>query len=59
MIGALLLAWILSLFGFDDLFTKGFNELTGKNITTAGYYIVFFLIGLMFDLLKAIREGIS
>jgi len=55
MLEALLVAWILSWFGFDDLFTKGFNELTGKNITTAGYYIVFCLVGLTFDLLKAFK----
>lgn len=49
-VGALILACILSLFGFDTIFVAGVNELFGINISIAGYYVIFFLVGLLFDL---------
>lgn len=49
-VGALILAWILSLFEFDAVFVTGISELFGINISIAGYYVIFFLVGLCFDL---------
>lgn len=49
-VGLLILAWFLSLFGFDHVFIQGANELFGVRITIAGYYLIFFLVGLLFDL---------
>ena len=57
MIGGLIIGWILSLFGFDDLFIKGFGEMFGRDITIAGYYVCFFLIGAICDMLESITGG--
>lgn len=53
MLETLFGAWILSWFGFDNLFVKGFNELFNRNITTAGYYIFFVIAGIGYEVLKA------
>lgn len=52
MLETLLGAWILSWFGFDNLFVKGFNELFNRSITNAGYYIFFVLIGVCYEIVK-------
>jgi hypothetical protein len=55
-IGFLIIAWILSLFGFDDYFVQGFNELFGKTISVSGYYMIFFLVGAAADLIHLFKS---
>ncbi|MCI1615632.1 MULTISPECIES: hypothetical protein [Heyndrickxia] len=50
IIGFLILGWILSWFDFQELFIQAFNELFNKDISTASYYLVFFSIGLIGDI---------
>lgn len=57
MIEALIGAWILTLFGFDDLFIKGVHEWTGKDITVAGYYVFFAAIALVYEFFKQTTRG--
>lgn len=52
----LIIAWFLTWFDFDELFIKGFNELTNRSITIAGYYIIFFVIGLLVDIFNEIKS---
>lgn len=47
LIVGLVVAWFVSLFGADKLIIRGVLELTGKQITTAGYYTIFALLGLL------------
>jgi hypothetical protein len=39
------IAWILSLFKFDQLFIQAFKELFSRDVTKATYYFVFLCIG--------------
>ncbi|MCR4362003.1 hypothetical protein NUG13_11760 [Bacillus subtilis] len=55
MVFALLGGWILSLFGFDTVVIDGAKELFHISITTAGYYLIFAILGLIFAFLGAIR----
>jgi hypothetical protein len=52
----LLVAWILTWFGFDDLFIKGFHELFNKEISVATYYMIFLGIGLVIDFLMIFKN---
>lgn len=52
LIFGLIVGWILSLFGGDLLLIQGFFELTGKQISSAGYYTIFALLGLIGGLIK-------
>jgi len=47
IIGALIIAWFLSIFGFDTLIIEGTKELFNMDITTTGYYFIFALIGIL------------
>lgn len=51
----LLVAWILSLFGFDEIFCQGIKEIFNMQLTISGYYVVFFLAGLGMDILEFIK----
>jgi hypothetical protein len=55
IIEGLLAAWILNLFGFGELFIKGMNEWSDLDITTAGYYVFFALVGLLFEGIGQVR----
>lgn len=57
MINGLLAAFILNLFGFGRIMTKGVFELTGVSITIAGYYVIFFIIGIIYDLFHYRKDG--
>ena len=46
IVGALLLAWFLSIFGFDQLIIEGTKELFNLNITITGYYFIFAVVGI-------------
>ena len=56
LLSALFIAWILSLFGFDDLFIRAIFEMFGKHITDATYYISFGVIGATLGLLERILD---
>ncbi len=48
----ILVAWILSFFGIDSMIIQGLNELFKIEITSAGYYTLFALIGLVGGAIK-------
>lgn len=52
LVFGLIVAWIVSFFGGDKILIQGILELTGKNITMAGYYTIFLLLGLIGGALK-------
>lgn len=52
---SLLGAWILSWFGFDNLFIHGVNELFGLDLSTAGYYFIFALFGMLKNVLYILK----
>jgi hypothetical protein len=56
MLGGLLVGlvvgWVVSLFGGDQLIIQGIREITGNSITSAGYYTIFAIIGLLGGVLK-------
>lgn len=50
---ALILAAILAVFGFDDIFVTALNELFGlSGLTSASYYFIFFAAGLILDIIS-------
>lgn len=49
MISYLILAWILTLFNFDEIFINAMKELFDADITIATYYFVFAILGLIFN----------
>jgi hypothetical protein len=42
----------VSLFGGDVLIMNGIQELTGNSISSAGYYTIFAIIGLLGGVMK-------
>lgn len=52
LISGLIVAWLVSIFGGDLLIIQGVFELTGKQISIAGYYTIFALVGLIGGLIK-------
>ncbi|HHU62956.1 MAG TPA: hypothetical protein GXZ32_01890 [Clostridiales bacterium] len=55
IIGGLIIAWILSWLGIDSIIIRGINELFGMEISKAGYYVIFAIIGLITRLLTRRR----
>lgn len=55
IIGGLIIAWILSWFGIDNIIIRGVNELFDIEISTAGYYVLFAIVGLITRLLTRRR----
>jgi len=55
VIGALILAWFLTLFGIDTFFVKSYEEITGNKITKATYYMFFFSIAIIAKLLFHVK----
>lgn len=51
-IGALFIAWILALFGFDAMVIEAVQEWTGREISVGTYYVTFFVLGLIAGLLR-------
>ncbi|MGG5460796.1 hypothetical protein [Clostridium sp. B9] len=41
------IAWFLSVFDFDEVFIKGFNEIFDKKITKDTYYLIFAFLGVL------------
>ena len=58
-IESLILAWFLNLFGFGNIFVNGSRELLGLNITINGYYFIFFLAGLLIDIIIFVQDYIN
>lgn len=56
LISGLIVAWLVSIFGGDLLIIQGVFELTGKQISIAGYYTIFALVGLIMDLLRIVPK---
>lgn len=56
ILGGLLLAWVLWLLGFAGVIVDGIHELFGLNISMAGYYVLFGLIGLITNLIAMITS---
>ena len=54
MINGLLLAWILSLFNFDNIFVEAVQTFVHFKVITAHYYLLFALLGLISRLLEII-----
>ncbi|NLB89050.1 MAG: hypothetical protein GX790_07480 [Syntrophomonadaceae bacterium] len=52
LIFGLIIGWFVSLFGGDTLIIQGVFELTGKEISSAGYYTIFALLGLIGGAIK-------
>ncbi|QFT87613.1 hypothetical protein FIU87_03025 [Bacillus sp. THAF10] len=51
----LIIAWVLSWFGFNRLFVKAIQELFNKEVSSASYYFIFFCIGVIGDLILFFR----
>ena len=47
MIIALILAWILTLFKLDKLFVSAINQIFNTDYTTAIYWLLFLVIGIL------------
>jgi len=47
IVGALILAWFLSLFGLDQNFIKGLEENGYQNRTKATYYLFFLVLAIV------------
>lgn len=52
MIGTMILAWILTWFKLDDILVIAINQILNTNYTTAIYWLLFFVIGLIVMLVK-------
>jgi hypothetical protein len=52
LIFGLIVGWFLSLFGIDHLIIKGVFELSGKEISSAGYYTILALLGLIGGMIR-------
>lgn len=52
LVFGLIVGWFVSLFGGDALIIQGVLELTGKEISSAGYYTIFALLGLLGGAIK-------
>jgi hypothetical protein len=56
MLAGLFVAWLLNQFEFGNLFTQGIKELFNIDITIAGYYIIFFIGGLVVEIIEGIHK---
>ncbi|NLW24423.1 MAG: hypothetical protein GXY91_04165 [Clostridia bacterium] len=52
LVFGLIVGWFISLFGANTLIIQGIFELTGKEISIAGYYTIFAFLGLVSGLLN-------
>lgn len=53
VVGGLLCAWILQIFGFGNMITSSINQLTGTNVNITVYYTIFAIIGLLLSFIGA------
>ncbi len=52
IIDSMILAWILSLFNLDNILIDAINQILNANYTTAVYWLLFFVVGLIATLIK-------
>lgn len=52
MLAALILAWILTWFDLDTILINAINQIFNTDFTTAVYWLLFFIIGLIVKLKK-------
>ncbi|NMA01178.1 MAG: hypothetical protein GX923_01265 [Clostridia bacterium] len=52
LVFGLIVGWVVSLFGGNTLIIQGIFELTGKEISNAGYYTIFAFLGLISSAIK-------
>jgi hypothetical protein len=57
IVSLLILAWVLTLFGFDNIVINGIYELFGIKISKSGYYIVFLIFSILLDILRYVPRG--
>ncbi|REB05157.1 hypothetical protein DVB69_15440 [Sporosarcina sp. BI001-red] len=55
----LIIAWILTLFNFEQLVIQAFKELFGKDITKATYYFLFLVIGIFGEIVLLLQGTYS
>lgn len=55
----LIIAWFLTLFGFEKLIIQAFKELFNKDITIASYYFLFLIIGVFGELVLLLQGTYS
>ena len=56
VIFCLLFAYVAALFGLNEVFIKGMHELFNKEVTDVSYYFVFFVLGLIFEIIAAAKN---
>lgn len=47
MITTMIIGWILTWFNLDNIFIKAINQIFNTNYTTAVYWLLFFIIGII------------
>jgi len=52
IIYGLVVAFILTLFGFDNIFIKGVSGFSKMEITTSHYYLAFAILGILGEFFK-------
>ena len=57
LLGALILAWFLNLFNFDNITKEALLELFNISISTSTYYFIFAIIGLVGGALKDSKDN--
>ncbi|WOV83684.1 hypothetical protein PGH26_12455 [Sporosarcina jeotgali] len=55
----LIIAWLLTLFSFEQLVIQAFKELFGKEITKATYYFLFLAIGIFGEIVLLLQGTYS
>ena len=56
MLEIMLLAWVLTWFKLDQLFVEGINQIFNTNFTTAIYWLLFLIIGVIHVLIELKRR---
>ena len=54
LVGGLIVAWILTLFGFDEIFINGIQTFVTFDLTIDHYYLVFGLVGFIVGLAHSV-----
>lgn len=56
IVSTLLLAWLLSLFSLDEILIKGINQILNTNFDISVYWLTFFLVGAIIQIIQVIRN---
>ena len=59
MIRAMILAWILTWFNLDNILVNAINQILNTDYTTAIYWLLFFIIGIIVMMFKKQKRGKS